>query len=288
MFSADHWPTTLALLATATACAALSPLIVARRWAFVGEGVGHSSFGGAGLIWIAATLLPGIEWLRTPSAVMLGAAVAALGAALFIGRIAQGRSGERLGFDAAVGIVLVGSLAFGFLARVVFERTFGASPVAADALLFGASLGVGPAEAIVGVAVAVAVVGSLVLFSREVLAYALDPELSALNGVRVGLVHYGLLVAIAATVAAGARLVGAVLVTALLVLPGATAAVVGRRVGQLWVLSAIVAISSVLIAAAVTAISRGTTVSALPAGPIVVLALVIEFLAASVVARLRR
>ena len=277
--------TPAALLAVALACAALSPVIVARRWAFVGEGVGHSSLGGAGVVWLLAVAAPQVGWLRTPAATTLGVVAGSLAAALVIGRLARTGGGNRVGFDAAVGVVLVGSLALGFLARDLFARRFGVTPAAADALLFGTAGGLGRGEAAAALATAAAAVAGLWMYRREVLAYALDPEGCALHGVRANLVHHGLLLATAAVVAVGARLVGAVLVTALLVLPGATAATLARAgAGRTWTASLAAAAVPVALVAAVRAASG----SAVPLGPPVVLALVAAFGLAAAFARLRR
>ena len=40
------------------ACASLSVFVVLRRWAFIGEGIAHAGFGGAGTAWILSLLLP--------------------------------------------------------------------------------------------------------------------------------------------------------------------------------------------------------------------------------------
>lgn len=270
----------IALLCVATAAASVSPIIVARRWGFVGEGIGHSSFGGAGVVWLLACVLPQVEALRGGGAALVGAALGALVAAMLIGGLARGRGHDKLGSDTAVGIVLVGSLALGFLARRVFEARFGGAPVGADALLFGAGIGgMTWGEAGVAAGVLLAVAGGMVLFRREVLSYAFDPELSALNGVPTTVVHYGLLVAIALVVAAGARLVGAVLVTALLVLPGATAAIVSRRLVTAWG----VGVGTALLAAGGAAATTTVLETSLPVGPVVVIYLILLFCVAVVI-----
>ena len=282
MLSGGEVQAAIALVGVAAAAASLSPVVVARRWGFVGEGIGHSSFGGAGIVWLLASFLPQIEILRGGGAALVGAAVGAVVAAGLIGKLARGRGHDKLGSDTAVGIVLVGSLALGFLARRVFEARFNGSPVGADALLFGASVGgVGWGEASLAVGVLLTVAGGLLLFRREVLGYAFDPELSALNGVPTTAVHYGLLLAIAFVVAAGARLVGAVLVTALLVLPGATAALVSRRLATAWGTSVSVALLAA-IGAVLTVAALGPS---LPAGPVVVMFLIALFAGAAAAAR---
>ena len=266
------WAFPTALAALAVACAAVSPVIVARRWAFVGEGVAHGSFGGAGVVWLLAAALPGVQWLRTGPATSAGLAAGSVVTAVIVGRMTR-RRGEAVGFDAAVGVILTASLAIGFLARSVFQQTYGALPPRGDAVLFGSGGDVPTAEAVLAVAVAVAVAGGVVLFRREVLAYALDPDLAELSGVRSAWVHHGLLLAAALAVAVGGRLVGTVLVVALLVLPGAIAARSATRLGTAWAASVASALAAVALAFAATLFTR------LPAGPVVVLALAGMFVA---------
>src|SRR5213595_1630699 len=101
----------------AVACAVLSIVVVARRWALVGEGISHSGFGGAGLAWLLALAVPALAdrpWLPYAAVVTF-----CLGTALAIGSINRG---NRVAGDAAIGIFLVASLAFGFLACGIFRH----------------------------------------------------------------------------------------------------------------------------------------------------------------------
>lgn len=280
---APQWPLPLAAGAVAVACAALSPLVVARRWAFIGEGVSHSGYGGAGMIWLISLALPGIAFLREPGGVMLGVAVFSIATALAIGRLTRDKRLGFLGFDAAVGIVLTASLAFGFLARSIYEQQAGMLPVEAQSLLFGDVRSVDPPRAMLTLLVAVAVVAGLWLTAKETLSYAFDPELAEVGGVPAGAVHYGLLTAIAAVVVVAAPLVGVVLVTALLVLPGAIGALLGATLARLYVLSFVAALVAVMAAVVLSRIVTG-----LPLGPLIVLSLVVEFGVAALVAGLRR
>ena len=271
----------------AVACAALSPLVVARRWAFVGEGVSHSGYGGAGLIWLLSLLLPQSQFLRSPAGVTLGVGLFGVAAAVGIGRLARGRATGALGFDAATGIFLTASLAFGFLARSAYESATGVAPVEAASLLFGDVRTVAADQAVLTALVAAAVVVGLWLCGKEVLAYCFDPELAEIGGVPAAAVHYGLLVAMALVVVVAAKLVGVVLVTALLVLPGATAGLIGGRLGRVYAWSFAAAAAAVAAALLAQAWARGWLAAALPLGPLVVLALVGEFLLAWALARLR-
>src|SRR5258706_11409184 len=57
------------------ACAMLSVFVVLRRWAFIGEGIAHASFGGAGAGWGVSLMVPGGGLVRTPVGVYWSSAV---------------------------------------------------------------------------------------------------------------------------------------------------------------------------------------------------------------------
>jgi ABC-type Mn2+/Zn2+ transport system permease subunit len=279
----SSWSLPVASAAVAIACAALSPLVVARRWAFVGEGVSHSGYGGAGVVWLVSLLMPGVPFLRSSGGVTIGVALFSLGTALMIGKMTRDKQLGFLGFDAAVGIVLTASLALGFIARSLYESVVGGAPVESQSLLFGDVRSVDPMRALLTVALAAAVVVGLWLCAKETLSYAFEPELAEVGGVPVGIVHYGLLASIAMVIVAGAPLVGVVLITALLVLPGAIGALTGGTLTRLYLLSFVAALGAVALAALAR---RGFP--ALPLGPMIVVALVGEFALAGLASRFQR
>src|SRR5688572_457134 len=111
--------------AMGVACALLSVLVVLRRWAFVGEGISHAGFGGVGTAWLLSLAIPG---LGNPGAAYGVAILFCLAMALVIGWLSRR---DRLSADAAIGIVLVASLAWGFVAMGIYNertRAVGGSP----------------------------------------------------------------------------------------------------------------------------------------------------------------
>jgi ABC-type Mn2+/Zn2+ transport system permease subunit len=269
-----------ALLATGTlaaACAALSVFVVARRWAFIGEGISHSGFGGAGTAWLLALAFPALDVPWFPYAAVV---VFCLGTAVGIGVLTRG---ERVSSDVAIGIFLVASLAWGFLARDVYYARRRVVPLGFDTLLFGQYHAIDPQFALAAVCVSVAVLAVLAVLGKEILYYCLDPVTAQASGVRVGFIHYLLMLLLAATIVLGSRVVGSVLVTALLVLPGATAMLVSRRLSR--VVATSLAVGLVGAAAGLAIRSRWPF---LPFGPAIVLSLFAQFLFAYAVTRLRR
>ncbi|MGA2496331.1 MAG: metal ABC transporter permease, partial [Tepidisphaeraceae bacterium] len=119
-------PSLVALLAMSIACALLSVIVVLRGWAFIGEGIAHAGFGGAGTAWILSLLLPSVALFHAEAGIYLTSIVFCLIIAIGIGTF------TRRGLvhaDAVIGIFLVLSLAWGALAQAIYmQRTSGRSP----------------------------------------------------------------------------------------------------------------------------------------------------------------
>lgn len=271
------FPTLAASAALAVACAILSVIVILRGWAFAGEGISHSGFGGAGTAWLLALLVPALDQPWVPYVAVV---IFCLITALAIGRVTRG---GRVTSDAAVGIFLVASLAWGFLARQVYHQRRGMFPAEADTLLFGSSAPLSPQFALAAASLAAAVVIVIALLGKEILAYCFDPLTAQTSGVPTGWIHDLLMVLLAVTIVLGTRVAGSVLVVALLVLPGVTAMLLSRRLGRVIAISIIIA----LLGAA-----AGVLISArwpfIPSGPAIVLCLFVQFVLAMLVVRFSR
>lgn len=257
-------------LALAIACAALSVFVVSRRWAFIGEGISHSGFGGAGTVWLLTLFIPGLDRLTWMP--YLGVAVFSLATATAIAYFT--RTG-RINSDAVIGIFLAAALAWGILAQQLYVQQFHRNPAGWNVFLFGRMADLTPQFALAAAMLCAAVVATVVLLAREIVAYCFDPAFAEASGVRVGFVHYLLLILIALTIVVGARVAGSVLIPAMLVLPGTTALLLCRRLHLAVITSAVVALA---------ATALGIMVSArwgfLPAGPLIVLGMFVQFLGA--------
>lgn len=255
------------------ACALLSVLVVLRRWAFIGEGISHAGFGGVGTAWLVSLAIPA---LGGGQAAYITAVGFCLAMALCIGWVSRR---ERLNADAAIGIVMVASLAWGFVALGIYQNA--GSPRGASSgwemYLLGDLRAVTPGAAMRAVGIAAAVIIALALMSKEILFYCLDPELAELSGVRAGFVHYVLMLMLALVIVVGMQLAGYLLVTALLVLPGATALSVSKRLRTVLIVAMVVGVIGTV---------GGLVLKAawpfLPSGPAMALVLVAEFLVAYV------
>ncbi|MEZ0265600.1 MAG: metal ABC transporter permease [Phycisphaerae bacterium] len=257
-----------AAVALGAACALLSVLVVLRRWAFIGEGISHAGFGGVGTAWLLSLAVPA---LGGHDAAYVVAVAFCLAMAVTIGFVSRR---DRLNADAAIGIVMVASLAWGFIALTVYERAgrpHGA-PSGWDLYLLGDLRAVTTAAAVRAVVVSAAVCAALWLMAKEILFYCLDPELAELAGVRATAVHYTLMLLLALVIVTGMQLAGYLLVTALLVLPGATALSLSQRLRTVLTIAVVVGVTGT-----VGGLALKAAWPFLPTGPAMAMVLIAEF-----------
>jgi ABC-type Mn2+/Zn2+ transport system permease subunit len=263
--------------AMGTACATLSVIVVLRRWAFIGEGISHAGFGGIGTAWLLSVAFP---VLGQPTATYAIAILFCLATAVCIGYVTREHSnGEKFGADTAIGIFLVASLAWGVLAM----HLAGMDNASWEKYLFGTINDISTDTMLAGVAVSTAVVFAVAALFKEILYYAFDPLMAQVSGVRVTLLHYLLMLMLAMTIVVGMRIAGSVLITALLVLPGATALVLSRRLSVVMTISVGVGLIGCIGGLAV----NHSLWRRMPSGPAIVLVLFVEFLAAYLWSRVR-
>ena len=194
----------LAALVLGLVAGLLAPLIVARGMAFAVHGTSELAFTGG-----AAALLIGVD-------VGLGAVGGAVAAALLFGLLGQ-RQRER---DAVIGVVLAFGLGLGVLMLALYEgrsaNRFG--------LLTGSIVSIDSTNLVVLGACAALVLAVLATAYRPLLFSSVDPDVAAAHGVPVRLLGVLFAVLIGLTTALAVPVVGAVLVLAVLVTPGAAAA----------------------------------------------------------------
>jgi zinc transport system permease protein len=222
--------------AMATLCSLLSVIVVLKRMAFIGEGLSHAGFGGIG-----TAVFLGLMGLNQDLLVL----AFCIAMAVVIGLLTRRR---QLQPDSAIGIVLVAAMAWGIfmsdLRRNVqgdawYVHWFGRpqAPPNLESLLFGSLVSIGRSDVYLAIIVTAVVLLLLGLFFKEIVFFCFDEEVSRVYGVRTALIHYLLLLALAVTIVLTIRLAGFVLVSAMLVIPGATALLVSRRLGPALLLS---------------------------------------------------
>ncbi len=189
-------------MSVALACSLISFFVVARRLAFMGMGISHAAFGGVGL-GLAAGLDP--TWTA-------GAFCVAV--ALGVGWLARrGRMHE----DTTIGILFTASMALGALV-VGLSRRYNLDLMS---YLFGSVLAMSWGDVIAAAALSLLACLFLGALFKELLFVSFDEETAAASGLPVRLAYYGLLVVMALVIVVSIKLVGIILVSALLVMPSA-------------------------------------------------------------------
>lgn len=208
-------------------CGVISNFVVLKRLSFLGAGISHAAFGGValGVLLEIDPLYTGIAftWVLT----------------MLIGYVS--REGH-LGEDTAIGIAYVAAMALGTIflgfARSYTFDVFG--------YLFGNILAVTETDLIITAILGVVILLVLGLFRKELVFLAFDEEMAQVVGLPVRFLYYLLLTIMALTVVIAIKVVGIVLVSALLVLPGATSLQLTKNIVPMVGLSVLCGVVSTL------------------------------------------
>jgi len=233
-------------LLASVGCGIMGPFVVVKRIGYLAGGIAHSVLSGMG-----AALYFGFDPL-------IGALAAAVLAALLIGGV---RLLWRTGEDTLIGALWAVGMAIGVL---FISRTPG---YGSDLMsyLFGNILLVPPQDLWLMAGLDVLLLLIVGLFYRQFLAVAFDEELAYLRGVPVPFFYLLLLCLVAVTVVLLIRVVGLILVIALLTLPAAIAGQFLHSLGRIMLAATLL---GGLFTSAGLALSYGPD---LPVGPTIIL-----------------
>jgi len=188
--------------------------IVLRRMAFYTHAVGTATF-------------PGLV-IAGPAGIPPALAALAVGGGYAAGLERLGRV-RGLGRDVATALLLVTALAIGIvLASDVFDSGSGV-----DRLLFGSLLAIGDDELLATLVASLVVLAAAAVCRRTWIATGFDPQVAPALGLKSRMADRLLIAAIAVAVIAAVDAVGALLVSAILVMPAATARLFTRSVPAL-------------------------------------------------------
>ena len=185
-------------------CGLIGVYVVLRQMSYIGHGLSHSIFGGA-----AASAVLSVNFY-------IGAGLWGLLSALMIGRVA--RRGK-IGSDAAIGVITTASFAMG----LALSNLFGQAKRSIDAVLFGSILGVGSGDVIAVVGAGLLSVAVIYACYRQLLFATFDPEVADVSGVKVARMEALLMLMLATTILFTMKVMGVLLISAMLVTPAATA-----------------------------------------------------------------
>ena len=186
-------------------CAALLGVpLVLKRYSMIGDGLSHVSFG-------ALSVALACGWAPLPVSIPV-VIVAALGLLRMTER-------SRMGADAAIAVVSASSLAVGV---IVTSLTTGMT-TDVDSYMFGSILAMTQADVVLSALLCVGVLVLFVLFYHRLFAITFDENFSRATGGKVGLYNTLLSVLTALTIVLGMRMMGAMLISSLVIFPALSA-----------------------------------------------------------------
>ena len=256
-----------ALLSSAMLAATLGPLgslVVWRRMAYFGDTIAH-----AALLGVALSLITGFLPL-TLSMFLVALLVAML--------LSQAGRDARFHSDTLLGLLAHGTLALGLL-LVGMSHSI---RVDINAYLFGDVLAMDWQDTALLGGLCFTVLLLLKLSWRALLMVAIDRTIAHVEGVNVARTEKLLVIMLAAVIAVAIKLVGVLLITALLIMPAAAARYLARSPAQMAVYASLVGVFSVS-----TGLYGSIAMDA-PSGPLMVVIAALSFLFCGALAALRR
>lgn len=228
-FGLFGWIALMGFFVTA-ACGLIGNYLILRRMALIGDAISHSVLPGIAIAFLIAQN-------RGSIALFIGALIAGMLTTVLIEFI-HGKS--RIKQDSAIGITFSCFFALGVILISLFAGTI---DLDADCVLFGeigwivyetpyveiTGMTLGPPSLVRMGLVFLATVGLICLFYKELLVSSFDPGLSTAVGVNARVMHYALMAVLSVIVVSAFEAVGAILVIAMLILPGASAALLSQR-----------------------------------------------------------
>ncbi|MDR2752833.1 MAG: metal ABC transporter permease [Oscillospiraceae bacterium] len=253
-------------------CAALLGVtLVLKRYSMIGDGLSHVGFGTLALAMGLSMVTPLNTVITTPLMVSIPLVLIT---AFFLLRISEN---SKIKGDAAIALISSSALAIGV---VIIKKTVGMSADVCN-YMFGAIMAMQASDVWWSVGVAAAVLALFVLFYHSIFAVTFDETFARATGTKAG--FYNMLIALltALTVVIGMRLMGAMLISSLIIFPALTAMRLCRSFRSVTVCAAVLSVVCFFVGI-FTSYAWDT-----PAGASVVLVNLLGFLLFTTIAALR-
>ncbi len=250
-------------------CGLLGSFVVVRRMSLVGDTLSHAVLPGIAL---------GFMWNMTkdPVAVLIGATLVGGLAMLVVGWIT---ATTRLKQDAALGLVLSAFYAIGICLFTIIQKLPGGAKSGLDKFMFGQAAALNDADvALIAGTTAVSLL-FVSLFYRGLLALSFHRGYAEVLGLPAGFLHHGLMLLTAFAIVVAMQAAGVVLVSAMLIIPPATACLLADRMHRVIAIASLIGIATAALGAFFSFLGNN-----LPTGPFMVLAGTVLFAAAFLLA----
>jgi zinc transport system permease protein len=245
-------------------CAALLGVsLVLKRYSMIGDGLSHVGFGALAIATAMHT---------APLAVSIPIVVLA---AFLLLRISEN---SKIKGDAAIALISTSSLAIGVL---VVSLTTGMNTDVCN-YMFGSILVMSHGDVILSIILAAVVLMMFVLFYNKIFAVTFDENFAKATGVKTGLYNMMIAFLTAITIVLGMRMMGALLISSLIIFPALTSMRLCKRFISVTICSAIVSVTCFLTGVIIS------YVKATPTGASVVIVNIAAFLMFWLINTIRR
>lgn len=248
-------------------CASLlGVILVLKRYSYIGDGLSHVAFGAMTVATVASVTNSLIVVLPIT-----------IGAAILLLRVGQN---AKIKGDAALAMISVGSLAVGYLLLNVFSAS---SNVAGDvcSTLFGSTgfITLSSSDVVTCIVLSVIVIALYIVFYHKIFAVTFDENFAKASGIRAG--AYNLLIATvtAVVIVLSMRLVGSLLITALIIFPALSAMRIFKNFRAVVIFSSILSVICAVLGLIVSILAET------PTGATIVSVNILVFLICSLVGR---
>ncbi len=259
---------TISIILIALCSALLGVILVLRQYSMIGDGLSHVTFG--------ATAVATVLGLATPIYVALPLTVLA---AVLILKL---RDSTKIHGDSAIAMISVGALAFGYLLLNLFGDEHQRASDACATLFGSGILSIKLLDVILCLILSVAVIFVFIFFYNKLFAVSFDEDFAASCGTRINFYNTLIAIVTAVTVVVAMNLLGALLVSALVIFPALSAMRIFKTFKQVTVCAACISLFNALIGIA------ASLLMASPIGPTIVVADLATFLICGLIGAIRK
>jgi zinc transport system permease protein len=208
-------------------CSVLGVFLVLRRLSLIGDGLAHVTFGSVA-IGLFLRIYP--VYVAIPVVTL-----SSLGILKLIEK-------ARLNGDAAIGIVS----ALGIAVGIMFASLANGFNIDLFSYLFGNILSINNAEVIISICLSIILLVTILLFYHDLFSVTFDEESARVSGIKTRRINAILVLLTSLTVCLAMKMVGIMLISALLIIPSVTALQMGKGFRVTLMLSSITGVFSVI------------------------------------------
>lgn len=202
--------------------ALLGVTLVLKRYSTIGDGLSHVGFGALAIA-AAFNLTP--LYVSIPVVMV---------AAFFLLKLSEN---SKINSDAAIAIIASSSLAIGVLATSLTGMN-----TDINSYLFGSILAITHSDAILSIVLSIVIVICYIVFYNKIFAVTFDENFAKATGVNSGLYNTIIAILTALTIVIGMRVMGALLISALIIFPAITSMRVFKKYKPVVLSSAILSV----------------------------------------------